>query len=119
MAAIKAQNDALPPTDRQAKYAKMAASPFVFFRGTNHVFCADFAGDPRLSQFGGSRMRTWLQGDLHVENFGAFSNDEGDVVYDSNDFDEAVIADYQYDLWRMAVSIVLVAREQGDLSRKE
>jgi uncharacterized protein (DUF2252 family) len=119
IAAINAQIADITPADRQVKYAKMAASPFVFFRGTNHLFWADFAGDPRLDQFGGPQTRTWLQGDLHAENFGAFSNDEGEVVYDINDFDEAVIADYQYDLWRMAVSIVLVAREQGDLSRKE
>lgn len=116
---INEQNKALADKDRQDKYGKMNASAFVFFRGTNHLFWADFAGDARLLQFGGFKTRTWLQGDLHIENFGAFGNDEGVVVYDINDFDEAVIADYQYDLWRMAVSIVLAAQEQGDLSRKE
>ena len=78
------------------------------------MFWEDFAADTRLGQFGNEFTRTWLQGDLHVENFGAFGNDEGEVVYDINDYDEAVIADYQYDLWRMAVSIVLVARQDDN-----
>ena len=119
--AIDGWNDQLASDDRREKYDKMKSSAFIFYRGTNHLFWEDFAGDKRLSRFGDEFTRTWLQGDLHAENFGAFGNDEGEVVYDINDYDEAVIADYQYDLWRMAVSIVLVARqdENAKLSDKD
>ncbi len=96
----------LTPENRKEKYSKMAASPFIFYRGTNHLFWRDFAGGARLRQFGGAD--TWLQGDLHAENFGAFTNDQGRVVYSVNDFDEAIFADYQFDVWRMAISLGLL-----------
>ena len=59
------------------------------------------------------KTRTWLQGDMHAENIGSFENGIGELVYDLNDFDDAVIADYQFDVWRMAVSLQLVARRNG------
>lgn len=102
---ISAWNASLPPEVRQQKYAKMAVSPFAFYRGTNHLYWQAFAGEARLARFGG--VSTWLQGDLHAENFGAFTNDEGRVVYSVNDFDEAFFGDYQYDVWRMAISLGL------------
>lgn len=111
--AIVDWNSHLLPAARQAKYSRLRESPFVFYRGTNHLFWADVANDPRLREFGDARTRTWLKGDMHAENLGAFCNNQGCVVYDFNDFDDAVIADYQYDLWRMAVSLVLVARQNG------
>ena len=114
--ALRAWNKELEEADRQTKYCKMASAPLVFYRGTNHLFWADFANDQRLSRFGNAQTQTWLQGDLHAYNYGAYDNDKGEIVYDLNDFDEAIIADYQYDLWRMSVSIVLVARQNGDLS---
>jgi uncharacterized protein (DUF2252 family) len=116
---ISSWNSELAPEDRQAKYCKMAASPYGFYRGTNHLFWMDFAGDTRLNQFGNSKTRTWLQGDLHAYNFGAYDNDDGEIIYELNDFDESMVADYQYDVWRMAVSLVLIARENGDLSQSE
>lgn len=111
IARLNEWNRDLSSKDCRAKYEAMADSAFAFYRGANHLFWSDLANDPRLAEFGKkANTRTWLQGDLHTDNFGAFSNDRGVVVYDINDYDEAVIADYQYDLWRMAVSIVLVGR---------
>lgn len=109
-------NAGLSEDGRQGKYCKMAASPFVFFRGSNHLYWRDLASDRRLEVFGGDRTRTWLQGDLHAYNYGAFDNDDGVVVYDLNDFDEVVIADYQLDLWRLATSLVLIAEHNGGFS---
>ena len=109
---ISRWNAQFAPQSRRVKYKKMIASPFAFFRGTNHLFWNDFANDIRLTQFGNAQTRIWIQGDLHAENFGTYDTAQGTIVYDLNDFDEAVIADYQYDLWRMAVSIVLIARQQ-------
>jgi uncharacterized protein (DUF2252 family) len=94
---------------RALKYGKMSESPFSFYRGSNHLFWADHARDERLETFA---VRTWVQGDLHVNNYGAFHDDIGRIIYDLNDFDEAIVADYQIDLWRAAVSLVLVAQEQ-------
>lgn len=111
---IEAWNAHLDEESREEKLELMRESPYVFFRATNHLFWSQMARDRRLSQFGGTaRTRTFLQGDVHPENFGTFDDDEGDVVYGLNDFDEAVLADYQLDVWRMAAGMVLLGREQG------
>ena len=60
---------------------------------------------------GGKGTRLWISGDLHCDNFGCFTDPAGRLVYDLNDFDEAVIADFQFDLWRLAVSLVLAGRQ--------
>ena len=113
MSAIEKWNTDISQADKELKFKKMAISPFIFYRATNHLFWRDFADDERLAQFSSSKTATWLQGDLHVENMGVFDSDEEDVIFDVNDFDESLIADYQYDLWRLAISVVLVAREHG------
>lgn len=113
MTAITQWNAALSEDNRTEKYCKMASSPYYFFRGTNHLFWQDFANDARLATYATAQTATWLQGDLHAYNFGSFANDSGMIVYDLNDFDEAVIANYQYDVWRMAVSLVLIANENN------
>lgn len=119
IAEIEARNAGLDEGARTDKYCRMAESPFAFFRGTDHLFWADFAGDPRFATFGGADTRIWVQGDLHAQNYGSFDNDDGRVVYDLNDFDEAVLADYQWDVWRMAASIPLTADGIGGFSRAE
>ncbi len=116
--ALTAWNEHLTADDLHQKYCRMAESPFVFYRGTNHLFWADFAGDWRMNRFGSYRTRTWLQGDAHAENMGAFTSHAGDLIYGLNDFDESLLADYQYDLWRFAISLVLVARRNGGFSGK-
>lgn len=117
--ALQERNKDLEDEDRQIKYCKMASAPLVFYRGTNHLFWDDFASDKRLKHFGNAKTQTWLQGDLHAYNFGSYDNAQGEIVYDLNDFDETIYADYQYDLWRMAVSLVLVARQNDDLSTSQ
>ncbi len=116
--ALRQENAGLSEEDRQLKYEKMRASPYRFFRGSNHLFWADFAGDWRLTRFGNRETHTWIQGDAHVYNLGAFTNHQGRVIYGLDDFDDALIADYQYDLWRMAISILLMARENDNLDAK-
>ncbi|MGK7922242.1 MAG: DUF2252 domain-containing protein [Trichodesmium sp.] len=101
------------------KYARMSESPFTFYRATNFLFWRDFANDSRLAKFGNYKTKTWILGDCHVDNFGTFNNDRGEIIFDLNDFDESVIADYQYDLWRLATSIILVANINSNLSQSE
>ena len=106
--AIREQNAILPEELKFKKYQKMVASPYIFYRGTNHLFWQDFAGSWRLHQFGGaSWSRTWLQGDSHVYNMGAFKHQGENVCFGFDDFDDSLVADYQYDIWRFSVSIVL------------
>src|SRR6185436_6889153 len=115
---IEAANAGLDQASRDEKYAAMKESPFAFFRGTNHLYWGDFGTSDDLAFYGATpASRTWLAGDMHVDNTGAFDDDEGTIVFGINDFDEAVIADYQLDVWRMAVSLVLVARQNGAFSR--
>ena len=108
---IEAWNSWLEPSDLERKYCKMSQSPFAFFRGTAHLYWMDLGQDPRIFQFGHDETRTWLQGDAHVQNFGSFDDDDARIVYDLNDFDEVVIADHQLDLWRLAISLILMAEE--------
>lgn len=117
VAEIEAANAWLDEAARAEKYAAMAASPFAFLRGTNHLYWKDLGASPELDLHGGyAGTRVWLNGDMHVSNTGSFDDDQGEVVYGLNDFDEAIIGDYQLDVWRLAVSLVLVARENGGFS---
>ena len=114
---LRTQNRHLSDADRERKYRKMERTPYRFFRGTNHLFWRDVWQDWRIYMFGGLRdTQTWLQGDAHVYNHGAYGDDRQGVHYGMDDFDDAVIGDYQYDLWRHAASMVLDAEENAGLS---
>jgi uncharacterized protein (DUF2252 family) len=102
---------------KKQKFCKMASSSFPFYRATNYLFWNDFVNDQRREKFSTPQTKTWISADLHLDNFGAFKNGEGKIVFNINDFDESVIADYQYDLWRMATSIVLASSDE--LTKKE
>lgn len=120
ISAIAHNNNDLPDSFRQAKYEKMAHSPYFFLRGSNHIFWEDFYNDWRLSLFGGSaETHTWIQGDAHLYNFGAFANYDNEVIYGFDDFDDGIVGDYQYDLWRLVISLVLDCRENGNFKSKE
>lgn len=94
---------------REEKYRKMSATPFSFFRGSAYLFYFDI-GKIWFPYHTSPERPTWIQGDLHFENFGAFRNEKGALVYDVNDFDEGYLGSYLYDLLRMSVSIALVCR---------
>jgi len=113
---LSAYNSKLPATKRNEKYLEMEADPFAFFRGTNHLYWKDLGKSSSLVTYSSTSTKCWLSGDAHVRNIGAFSNDAGTVVFDLNDFDESVIADYQLDVWRMAISINLMMRVNGGFS---
>lgn len=102
---------------RKMKYSKMMESPFRFFRGSAYLYYYDATKIP-FSFHTDIDKPTWIQGDLHMENFGALQNENGEIVYDVNDFDEGYIGSYLYDVLRMAVSIALYCEANG-LSEKE
>lgn len=114
---LNTQNAGLTPALRDEKYGLMEEGLFAFYRGTNHLYWKDCGTSSQLSTYGNiAGTRIWLQGDMHVSNMGSFTNDQSKVVYDANDFDEAVLGDYQLDIWRAAVSLVLVMRDNGGFS---
>ena len=98
--------DADPRAFRR-KFRKMAQDPFSFYRGSACLFYADVAEmDDRYADERTSRV--WIQGDLHAENYGTYLNDAGILVFDVNDFDEAYLGHFTWDLKRMAASLALL-----------
>jgi uncharacterized protein (DUF2252 family) len=95
------------PAAFRVKYRKMAADPFAFYRGTACLFYADVTAqdDPWVDDRSG---QIWIHGDLHVENFGTYMNDDGRLVFDVNDFDEAYLGHYTWDLKRFVASLALL-----------
>src|SRR3954453_18645533 len=86
---------------------RMRASPFTFFRGAAGLMGADLAGTPS------SGVTAQLCGDAHAANFGLYGTPEGKIVMDINDFDETVPGPWEWDLKRLAASLVLAGREGG------
>ncbi|MDG4821293.1 DUF2252 domain-containing protein [Asanoa sp. WMMD1127] len=100
---------ALDPAAFRRKFRKMAASPFAFYRGSAAVFYADLTGDFADDRFLDERTsRVWIHGDLHAENFGTYMNGSGELVFNVNDFDEAYVGPFSWDLKRFAASIALI-----------
>jgi uncharacterized protein (DUF2252 family) len=92
------------------KWQRMAASPFGFFRGAVPVMAADLAVLPHTGIF------TQLCGDAHVRNLGAYAAPDGRLVFDINDFDETIRGPFEWDVKRLATSIILAGRESGSKS---
>nr|WP_315594600.1 DUF2252 family protein [uncultured Cupriavidus sp.] len=103
-------NHGRDPERLTMKLAAIAAEPFAFFRGTNHLYAASLE-----DEIGLDAPLTYVCGDLHVENFGSFKGDNGLVYFDLNDFDDALVAPFTVDTVRM-LSSVLVASHQFGLS---
>jgi uncharacterized protein (DUF2252 family) len=98
---------AADPAAFRHKFRKMAAEPFAFYRGSACLFYADMAELP--DEWTDERTsRIWIQGDLHAQNFGTYMDSEGTLVFDVNDFDEAYLGSYTWDLRRFAASMALL-----------
>jgi len=91
------------------KYARMRSSPFVFLRGTAHIFYEDW---PRHSPLNAA-PKTWICGDLHLENFGGYRAANDSECFDVSDFDEAALAPVTWELARLCVSMLLAADMTG------
>jgi uncharacterized protein (DUF2252 family) len=96
------------PEAFRRRFRRMAKEPFAFFRGSTPLFYSDVSAidDPWAA---GELARIWIHGDLHVENFGTYMDSRGVLVFDVNDFDEAYLGHFTWDLLRCAASIGLVA----------
>jgi len=100
------------PEGAQAKFDKLADSPFSFFRGTALLYYRDYAGTD------GHLPVVFTIGDVHPENFGVMPNADGEPFFGVNDFDEAYFAPFSWDVKRGAVGFYIVAKENG-LSKKQ
>jgi uncharacterized protein (DUF2252 family) len=94
------------------RHARMMASPFAFFRGNAQGMAYDLATAP-ISGF-----KAQLCGDAHLSNFGLFASPERQLIFDLNDFDETLAGPWEWDVKRLAASIVVAGRAAG-FSRKE
>ncbi|WP_446039866.1 DUF2252 domain-containing protein [Streptomyces sp. SID1121] len=104
---------AADPAAFQVKFRKMAASAFAFYRGTAALFYHDLeqqrAGSRASGPFLDERTgRVWIHGDLHAENFGTYMDANGRLIFNVNDFDEAYIGPFTWDLKRFAASLALI-----------
>ena len=96
----------------RGKFRKMASSAFAFYRGSACLYYADVTrdGDPFAH---GEGSRVWIQGDLHAANFGTYMNSAGRLVFDVNDFDEAYVGPFTWDVHRLAASLALLGYEKA------
>ena len=97
------------------RHARMLASPFTFYRATASLMAADLGPQPT------SGFSVQTCGDAHLSNFGLFGSPERRLMFDLNDFDETYPGPWEWDVKRLACSLVLAARENGfdaELGRK-
>jgi uncharacterized protein (DUF2252 family) len=89
------------------RYGRMRQSPFAFFRGSAALMAQDLSKTPTTG------IRVQACGDCHASNFGGFASPERRLLFDINDFDETLPAPWEWDVKRLAASIVLASRELG------
>jgi|HubBroStandDraft_6_1064221.scaffolds.fasta_scaffold08101_2 uncharacterized protein (DUF2252 family) len=95
------------------KFARMAATPFTFYRGAAPLMAADLAELPRTG------IDVQICGDAHVQNLGAFGGGPaGHLIFDINDFDETIRGPWEWDVKRMATSLILAGREAKNSERQ-
>ncbi len=89
------------------RHSRMSVSPFTFYRGAAAVIAADLSTETH------SGILVQSCGDCHILNFGAFATPERNIIIDLNDFDETHPAPFEWDLKRLAASLVLAANSAG------
>ena len=89
------------------RYGRMLVSPFTFFRGAALIMASDLATTPH------SGLTVQICGDAHLSNFGLFASPERAMMFDVNDFDETLPGPWEWDLKRLAASVVIAGRDQS------
>lgn len=104
---VEASNAGRLPHLVPLRIGRMIASPFTFYRGAAGLMAADLAGGPDTG------FSAQLCGDAHAANFGLYGTPRGEIIMDINDFDETIVGPWEWDLDRLAASLVLAGRESG------
>ena len=89
------------------RYGRMLVSPFAFYRGAAVIMASDLETTPR------SGLMVQCCGDAHISNFGVFASPERRLMFDVNDFDETLPGPWEWDVKRLAVSMLIAARENS------
>ena len=98
---------AADPRAVHRRFRAMAAEPFAFYRGSACLFYADI--HERADRWADERTgRIWIQGDLHAQNFGTYMDGQGVLIFDVNDYDEAYLGHFTWDLQRLAASVAVM-----------
>lgn len=111
---IRSFNAGREPERLAMKYEKLRSSPFVFLRGTCHLFYDRLPADALFAR----APAAWLCGDAHLENLGSYKGDNRLVYFDLNDFDESALAPVTWELARF-LSSILVAGDSLRATRSE
>jgi uncharacterized protein (DUF2252 family) len=95
------------------RYGRMLVSPFTFYRGAALIMATDLASTAR------SGLNVQCCGDAHLSNFGVFGSPERRLIFDINDFDETHPGPWEWDVKRLAVSMLIAARDNGFSARDQ
>ncbi len=104
---LEASNKGRIPELIPIRYGRMVKTPFTFYRGAALNMAADLAGMPATG------LQVQACGDCHLLNFGDFATPERRVIFDVNDMDETLPAPWEWDVKRLAASVVLACRNNG------
>jgi uncharacterized protein (DUF2252 family) len=104
---LEQQNEDRLPWLVPVRRGRMSASPFAFYRGAARIMASDLSATPV------SGLTVQACGDAHLSNFGAYASPERQLVFDVNDFDETLSGPWEWDVKRLATSIVIVGDQQG------
>ncbi|WP_328318562.1 DUF2252 domain-containing protein [Streptomyces sp. NBC_00388] len=105
--AVEASNQGRVPDLVPIRVGRMSATPFAFLRGAAGLMAHDLAGTPVTG------VAAQICGDAHAANFGLYGDARGRLVIDLNDFDETETGPWEWDLKRLATSLVLAGRQAG------
>src|SRR5271155_2264601 len=94
------------------RYGRMRVSPFAFYRGAAALMACDLSKTPN------TKIRVQVCGDCHLLNFGGYGSPERRLGFDINDFDETLPAPWEWDVKRLAASVVLAGRQKGFRERR-
>lgn len=107
VALLEEQNADRLPWLVPIRHARMGVSPFTFYRGAARIMACDLASTPD------SGLEVQVGGDAHLSNFGAYASPERNLVFDQNDFDETLPGPWEWDLKRLATSIMIAGQFLG------
>lgn len=107
VALLEEQNSSRVPWLVPVRRARMVASPFAFYRGSARLMASDLATTPT------SGLTVQSCGDAHLSNFGFYASPERNLVFDVDDFDETLPGPWEWDVKRLAASVVIAAEDLG------
>lgn len=105
VAVLAGQDAGRAPGLVPVRHARMAVSPFTFYRGAAAIMAADLASVPVTG------LTVQLAGDAHLSNLGVFASPSRDLLFDLNDFDETLRGPWEWDLYRLATSFTIAGQD--------